>query len=100
MLLPLVPGALALAISLAPGSGALATWCRDYWWLTLLVGGVAFSVVSLLAPWTFRCPTCTFRLARAGISPLQFLSAKSAGILHCPHCGVSWTADEPQRGAT
>ncbi len=71
---------------------ALTRWCAEWSFLMIMVGATGFAAVQLWAKWfAFRCVACRFRLARGGLTPVDFL-LKQPRVRYCPHCGVALAA--------
>jgi len=71
---------------------AVVRWAVQYWWV---VTGALAPIYLILAHglhWLLRCPTCRYRLARAGVQPLYLARASANAIRFCPHCGTDWRA--------
>ena len=98
MLVPLIPGVVAAAISawLPESAHPVVALCRTSWWAALLAGAVLSMLVNIAAPWLFRCPSCRYRLPRAGYGFRELVVPGSSGLRFCPHCGVALAKMEPR----
>ena len=89
--LPLLPGLIAFAITIAATSNRnpIVAWCITYWWILMCLGfGLAFVSALLIHHVLLRCPFCDFSFGRAALGAFAFARHESA-IRHCPHCGRS-----------
>ena len=67
-----LPGIAALVITLfssrLDSTNSFVAWCISYWWLLLMLGAVSYLAVLVFASAALRCPSCSFRFSRAGIT--------------------------------